>query len=173
MSTWNIFSETYLKELPWKLQRYGLNFSLSCREICIVVWIHCHLIPAAPVEGRTWRETCPSGWALCPPHPRRTPRAVGAAQQTAAHILPEQLLMPPFLSAVVSTQVPHWLVVPGDHWGAADYVCERLSAIEFPSLCFKVLQQNEGVKEKGQRPWGKRMNTFSLWLKSSVKCIIL
>ena len=37
----------------------------------------------------------------------RPQRAVGAAQQTAARILPEQLLMPPFLSAVVSTQVPY------------------------------------------------------------------
>ena len=159
MSTWNIFSETYLRELPWKLQRYGLNFCLSCGEICIVVWIRCRLIAATPVVGSL-------------PAPR-APRAVGAAQQTAAHILPEQLVTPPFLSAVVSTQVPHWLVVAGDHRGAADYVCESLSAIEFPSLCFKVLQQVEGVKEKGQRPWGKRMNTFSLWLKSSVKSIIL
>ena len=70
MSTWNIFSETYLKELPWKLQRYGLNFYLNCRELYyIVVLIHCCLIPATPVEGRTWRQTCLSGWALCPPTP--------------------------------------------------------------------------------------------------------
>ena len=172
MSTWNIFSETYLKELPWKLQRYGLNFYLNCRELYyIVVLIHCCLIPATPVEGRTWRQTCLSGWALCPPTP--APRAVGAAQQNAAHTLPEQLLTPSFLLAVVSTQVPHWLVVPGDHWGTAVYICESLSAIEFPSVCFKVLQQDEGVKEKGQGPWGRRMHTFSLWLMSSVKSIIL
>lgn len=47
-----------------------------------------------------------SQWLGSLPAPR-APRAVGAAQQTAAHILPEQLVTPPFLSAVVSTQVPH------------------------------------------------------------------
>lgn len=47
-----------------------------------------------------------SQWLGSLPVPR-APRAGGAAQQTAAHILPEQLVTPPFLSAVVSTQVPH------------------------------------------------------------------
>lgn len=172
MSTWNIFSETYLKELPWKLQRYGLNFYLSCREVYyIIVLIHCRLIQPPQWRGGPGGRLAPVVGLSAPWPP--APRAVGAAPQNAAHILPEQLLMPFFLLAVVSTQVPHWLVVPGDHWGTADYICESLSATEFPSLCFKVLQQDEGVKEKGQRPWGKRMHTFSLWLKSSVKSVIL
>lgn len=44
------------------------------------------------------------------------------------------------------TQVPHWLVVPGDHWRSR-YACERLSAISF------LLQSCNKMRGK-EKVWG-------------------
>ena len=173
MSTWNRFSETARKELPWKLQRYGLNFYLNCRELYyILVLIHCCLIPATPVEGRTWRQTCLSGWALCPPTPGPQSSG-GSSTECSPH--PPRATSDTFLPLSSCLNTGSTLI--GGPWRSLrnsslymwEFICHWVSF----SVSFKVLQQDEGVKEKGQGPWGRRMHTFSLWLKSSVKSIIL
>lgn len=101
MSIWNIFSETYLKELPWKLRRYDLSFYLCWGEIRIVVLVHCSLVLGRRVEGRACGE--PGGTVASAVGASASLCSSGSSAESAttARILSEMLLKsPPFLVVV-------------------------------------------------------------------------
>lgn len=126
-------------------------------EICIVVWIHCHLIPAAPVGGETWRRLVPVAGpsAHSPPRTRAPPERWGSSADCSPHPPRAILLMPPSSQQLSQHRfhIDWWSLEITEEQQimvCGAFICHWVSFSLFQSPATKW-----GGKRKGQRPWGR------------------